>query len=299
MEWETLPFPQREQMRKKLNPSPQLYSNAATFFADFIKINKEENSNFSHRLIASKLKWPVSYISDIIAGRKVLTLPRVLQFSDFYKMNSFDRERLIWFALAESENDEVKSFFHKKLHLSSKDVLKPAIPLKDANLYNTLAAVCAFLILKKHRMSASEIMEQIYLPYLTTEKIAEALSEIDKNHYLVWNSQGELITNNADFVFDNFSEDDGEPFVNLELHHETAKSFLHFLKHPKSPSVYQSGIIQLRKGQFMTLALQIISLRNQFIEISQENVVSATAKENENYRLMQFDFNFFPVTELS
>jgi hypothetical protein len=283
-------------MKKILIPSPQLYSNAADFLSELIKCNKAEQSKFSYRIIANKLKWPLSYIPDVIAGRKAFTLLRALQFADYSKMSSSDKERLTWFALLENENEDVKVFFQKKLHLTPNDVLRPAIVLKDADLYNTTAAICSFLILHKRRMTVVEIMQGMYLPYLTKSKVSKCLAEIEKNQYLVWDSSGRLIENNANFIFDNFNEQDGKPFVNIELHKESAESFLKFIETPKAPSTYHSGIVQIRKGQFMSVALQMISLRNWLLDISNENISSANTEES--HRLMQFDLNLFPVTDI-
>lgn len=283
-------------MKNIIIPPSECYSNASDFFAMFVKTNKEGNSNFSYRFVASKLKWPIGYIPDVIAGRKAFTLLRALQFADYYKLRSVDKERLTWFALVESDNEEVKSFFLKKLHLKPQDVLRAPIALKCPDLYNTTSALCAFLILKKRRMTSSQIIEQMRLPYLTEKKVLESLDEIEKNRYLVWDSAGELIENNANFTFDNYCEVDGKPFVNIGLHREPTESFLKFIESPRGPVTYHSGIIQVRKDQFMSLALQIISLRNWLLEVSDENVRTATVEDT--HRLMQFDLNLFPVTEI-
>lgn len=284
-------------MKKIIIPLIECYTSASDFFSVFVKTNKECNSHFSYRFVASKLKWPIGYIPDVIAGRKAFTLLRALQFADYYKMRSVDRERLTWFALVESDNEEVKSFFFKKLHLEPQDVLRTPIVLKSPDLYNTTSALCAFLIFKKHRMTSSQIIEQLHLPYLTETKVSESLNEIEKNRYLVWNSDGDLIENNAHFTFDNFCELDGGPFVNIGLHKEPTECFLKFIESPRGPATYHSGIIQVRKEQFLSLALQIISLRNWLLEISDENVRTATLEDT--HRLMQFDLNLFPVTEIS
>jgi hypothetical protein len=283
-------------MKKTKVPSPELYSNAKDYFTAFVGINKTESSNFSYRFIAKKLKWPLGYLSDVIAGRKTLTLTRALQFGAAYKLRSVEQERLTWFALVESDNAEVKSFFYKKLHLTPHDVLLPPIVIKDPALYNTLAAVTAFLILTGRRQTATEILAQVSLPYLTEKKVAKALSEIEKNRYLVWGAGGELVENNAHFAFDNYDGRNETPFLNLELHKETTESFLSYIKTPKRPAAYNSGLILVRKDQFMSLALQIISLRNWLVEVSKENIRTATPESA--HRLMQFDLNLFPVTEL-
>jgi len=49
----------------------------------------------------------------------------------------------------------------------------------------------------------------------------------------------------------------------------------------------------------MSVALQIISLRNWLLEISQENTITANTNREETHRLMQFDLNLFPVTDIS
>ncbi len=280
-------------MKKNKLPSPHDYTNASDYFKDFMSINKNINANFSFRFIGNKLKWPSGYIPDVIAHRKVFTLTRAVQFADHYKMREVDKERMTWFALVESENEDVKAFFQKKLTIMAKDLHNPSITLNDPDLYNTIASIVDFLILKKRRMTTSEILKELRLSYLTEEKVKRALSEIEKNKYLVWDSNGKLIETNASFTFD---DKDEETYSNLKLHREPTLNFLNFIESPCAPAIYNTGVLQIRKGQFDLVAKQILLLRNWLVEVSEDNIRTAT--ENDQHRLMQYDLNLFSITDL-
>jgi hypothetical protein len=283
-------------MKKQLIiPSTELFSNAKDFFTEIIKINKE--TNFSLRNFARKLKWPVGYISDVIAERKAFTLLRALQFAEVFSLCAVQKERLTWFAMVENGNEEVKNFFLKKLTLKSEDLLKDTIIIKNAELYNTTAAVCTFLILKRRMMIAADILQELRLSYLTEEKVNKALAEIAENKYLTWNALGELKEVNVNFTFDDYESRGDNATENIKLHKETTQNFLDYINNPSSPMTYHSGLLQIKKGQFMSVALQIIALRNWLLEISEENTINRNNEET--YRLMQFDLNLFPVTDFT
>jgi hypothetical protein len=142
-------------------------------------------------------------------------------------------------------------------------------------------------------MNADEILKELRLSYLTEEKVKRALSEIEKNHYLVWNSNGDLIEINASFTFDDKVE---EAFANLKLHKEPTLNFLNYIETPSAPAAYNTGVLQIRKGQFDLVAKQILLLRNWLVEVSEDNIHTAT--EGDQHRLMQYDLNLFPITEL-
>lgn len=285
-------------MKKIIIPATAAHSNAASFFTEFISANKEAQASFSFRYIANKLKWPVGYISDVMAGRKIFTLLRAIQFSEYYKLRSVDKERLTWFALVENENQEVKAFFLKKLTLAPEDVLIPEIKINDSSLYNPLCVICDFLIMKQELLGPEEILNSLKLSYLTLEKVKKCLGEIVKNRYLVFSQDGKLIENHVNFSFDNYSSNKELPptFHNINLHTEPTQNFLEFINAPEAPSTYHTGTIQVRKDQFMSIALQIVALRNWLLDISKDNI--ETANDEHAHRLMQFDMNLFPVTGL-
>ncbi|RYZ76249.1 MAG: hypothetical protein EOP04_32290 [Proteobacteria bacterium] len=235
----------------------------------------------------------MSYVSDIISGRRSLTMLRAIQFADAYKLPSTDRERLTWFALAESENEEVKSFFQKKLRLQLEDISALVPSPVEHRIYNAMVAVCAFLKVRRKRMSKDQILAELDLPYLNDAIVDEVLQEIEFNGYLTYDAEGNLIDSKTKFTFDNLSAVDGRNFVTIEMFKDTTESFLHFINHPKVPSTYHTGILHLRRDQVMPILLQLTQLRNWMSELSSEN--DRTAKAGNNNELLQFNIQIYSV----
>lgn len=103
-------------------PNVKRFNNAADLFAKIYEINKQDKSSFSHRVFARKMKWPASYLSDVIKGRKKLTLSRGIQFATIFKLTVIQTEHLISLCLAENEDAGVSQYF--KTQLKNKDLTK-------------------------------------------------------------------------------------------------------------------------------------------------------------------------------
>jgi plasmid maintenance system antidote protein VapI len=58
---------------------------------------------FSQRLLSTKLGWPVSYIPDVIKGRKALSVARALELAKYFDTTTIDTERIILLAI-QSQN---------------------------------------------------------------------------------------------------------------------------------------------------------------------------------------------------
>lgn len=52
--------------------------------------------------LAQRLKWPISYIPDLIRGRKKLTLARAIAFARRYRLDPISLEKLILLAVRDS-----------------------------------------------------------------------------------------------------------------------------------------------------------------------------------------------------
>ena len=96
-------------------PDLQNYRSAKEFFIAFFELNKTKNRRFSYRLFSFYIKWPPSYFSDLVNGRKGLSFQRAIQFASFFKLKDRDAARLIWFTLLESPHAIVKQFANEQL----------------------------------------------------------------------------------------------------------------------------------------------------------------------------------------
>lgn len=274
------------------------FVDALDYFKAFFEINKSNNPQFSHRSFAAKIKWPSSYLSDLIVGRKQLSVQRALQFSEHFKMNALNQERLLWFALANSKSAYEKDFFEKKLRRDPNSLIKDSLSNFEPELANDMITVLRILHWTKRKLSAAEILETFELPTLTLERVSKALEKIEIEKYVNWNPEGVLEKGPSPTLFAGFDHSNtkgNSAYEGLELHKDYAHNFLAFIDKPQSPSTYHSQYVTVPRGQFMPLAIKILELRNWIVDFSTQYVEEAANSETGSY-LMQLDLNLFPIT---
>ena len=281
-------------MKKLIVPSPQRYECASDYFEVFVTENKAKNSFFSFRYFATLIGWPKSYLSDVTKKRKKLSLQRATEFAEYFKMSGLDKERLIWFSLLEKRSDVSKEFVGTKLDLSAKHVIRPALKNLDIVQHHTMIEVFNLLRFTRKKMTAKEIKENFQIGGFSENDLMQALSTIEKEKLLSWDADGHLSKINGEIPgFDNYNKTDGKPYLGIELHQKYAENFLDFINSPKSPSTYNSSLVEIKKDQFMPIALKIIELRNFILEISEEN--QRDLKPTEPRRMMQINLDFFSI----
>lgn len=94
-------------------PDVQQHTDVAEYFKDFYQINKD-NALFSHRKFSAVIGWPHSYLNDLIARRKGLSIARAVEFSKLLKLNSAETERLILMSLKTSDSPMINQYFSEQ-----------------------------------------------------------------------------------------------------------------------------------------------------------------------------------------
>jgi uncharacterized protein (TIGR02147 family) len=100
-------------------PNIKKYKSTKDFFEAIYELNKKEKKIFSYRYFANQLGWPVSYLNDVVKGRKKTTLTRAIQFSQKFKLSTYQTEYLIFLCLAESEKGDISQYFVDKIDATS------------------------------------------------------------------------------------------------------------------------------------------------------------------------------------
>ena len=281
-------------MKKLIVPSPQKFACATDYFKAFIKENKAANAFFSFRYFAGRIGWPSSYLSDLAKNRKKLSQQRAREFAQHFKMDKLELERLIWFSLMEKPDESIRAIVDQKLTLSPKKVLRPTQEVPDLIQHHVVSEVLCILKFARKKLTATEITEQFAIPGFSLSEIEDALKYIEREKFLSWDKHGSLQTVHRDNPgFDNHDETDQKPYVGVELHQKYAENFLEFINNPKTPSTYNSGLVEIKKSQFMTVALRMIELRNWILELSAEN--QKDLNPSEPRRLLQINLDFFSV----
>jgi uncharacterized protein (TIGR02147 family) len=281
-------------MKKLIVPSIQKYEVVSDFFTEFIEVNRAKNSFFSFRYFSNRIGWPSSYLSDLSKNRKKLSLKRAEEFSNHFKLSTLESERLIWLALASKVNKNLKNYANKKIKQTPLNILKPQKNVDSILKYHIACEVFTILMYSRKKLCAREIHEKYAVTGFSIEEIESSLRYIESLKILKWDENGCLIKSEGDLKgFDNFNKLDNEPFVGIEFHKKTVENFLEFINNPKLPSAYNSGFVEIKKDQFIPIAMKIIELRNWLLEISEQN--QCELNSNEPRRLMQFNLDFFSL----
>jgi hypothetical protein len=271
---------------KFLSPAP--YSDVIVYFKDFFTENKANDKKFSFRVFAKQIGWPTSYLSDLIAGRKTLTLNRALQFAEFSKMKSLDQEHLIRMALrlGSATTNPIQMFDASRFQIDEKALMD-------------VSWVAHILMWKRKKMTAVEIKSEFALMAVTLERIETALSELERIEAFEWDENGmmksvKIPPQSLDWDSSEVSGD--QNFKGLEQHRESAENFLYFIENPQGPALYNSRPIVIPRGKFNIIATKLMELRNWMDDFSQQHLEDM-ANPEESSDLLQLDINLFPVTK--
>lgn len=276
--------------RKMKIPSPLNFSDSQAYFKELYTVNKIHNSTFSYRSFAAKIKWPVSYLSDLVAGRKGLTISRAIEFSDFFKLNSVEREHLVLYAMPPD------SLREKRLKHDPNHLLHPNQQLDDLLLTCDILSLYRLLLWKRMKLTASQIHEE-FLVFFEPARLDQALEKIEELGIFKWDNEGRMLSADSDKLpkfIDHYEGREGKKYEGLEWHKAGAMNLISFIEQPKSPSAYNCSFVAIPRGQFMPIAMKILELRNWIEEVSRDHLATSNEPDKSS-QLMQLDLNLFPV----
>lgn len=281
-------------MKKLYVPSIYKFDNISSFIKNFIEVNKVNNPNFSYRYFAKRIHWPSSYLSDLSKNRKKLSFKKAEELSEHLQLSSLEKERLIWLTLGEKKDLQSKLYVNAQVSKTTDQLLKTPINIQNIQQYHITVEILTILIFSRVKKSAQEILNEFQLPGFSIEEVDTAIQYIKKENLLTWNKKGQLLKINKRIEgFDNNNNKDSSPYQGIEIHTKYAKNFLGFISQPKTPSTYNSGLIEIKKDQFLPIALKILEVRNWLLELSDQNQKEVEAFEPR--RLMQFNLDLFTI----
>ncbi len=285
-------------------PDIQQYSSVNQFVKDFYIFNKKENAKASFRFFALKLKWPVSYLNDVIKNRKKLTMKRTLELGSYLKFDSVNMERLIFLSLKQSEDKQIFEYFSDKLNeeFNSQSYFptrnqQETIPLHfhvvGESIYSDISLLAVFdtISLADGKITPKKISEMLYtFPELAKESVL--LSKIDELH------KQELITpvlqNGKITSFEYLKKQLFFITTNRTGHFmaQYAENYQRMVSNPLAKAWIGSGFLMISQDRLSEVKKKFMNFRNWMIS------VDARAMENQgkNKRLLfQFDMNLFSV----
>lgn len=168
-------------------PDIQAFSEYRPYLKALYELNRTSRVG-SFRYYAQKLNWPISYMNEVISGKKKLTLNRALQLGLFLKLDAVDIERLIYLTLKDSEEDNIRTYFSNKVSMEGKtegyfNISEKNQPAEDdmmlvgEEIFSdiSLLAIADVIALRRGQVTPQEIIKLLYsFPELQDEEVLES-----------------------------------------------------------------------------------------------------------------------------
>lgn len=283
--------------KKFIALSVQGFDSCRGYFDSFVKQNSALDPKYSLRFFSSRLDWPRSLISDVIAGRKNLSVERAVQFARSIGLSAVDTELLVCLALKESTNDETRSYFEtvakRQFDARVKTSGEKLEPLSDPVEY---LVVLAYLLFKGKVSDIEKMSADLYTwPDLTPAKINKILTELQ---------QRKLVTRTITFVWTPLTNDlerDVALASGVSLQKSTlmgfAENICRFSMAPQGPFFAHTGIFPLRAHLFDEYFKRSVALRNWLDAASRDADAPEGVSPKQN--LFQVTNTCFPVVKAS
>lgn len=280
-------------------PKIKKFNSCSEYLKEFYEANKKNNKNFSFRLIAKKLKWPISYLPEVISSKKNLSIQRALEFAAYAKLNSNDTERLIYLSLHSSLTPELKTIIENQfLKMSSGEIFKSTISAEDHKIFLHLESLAIHQYLNYHsgKLDIKHLLNSLVtFPNLTEEKVQQIIElllvkgiikEVGKNQFVVIKQE---IFFDQDAPGNEHNEEIHKRVLKVES--EYANIYQRFLEKPFGSGCFFSGFLQIPNDKLEEANDKIFQLRDFLINLSNETL----KMEKDKKKVYQFAAHLFPL----
>ncbi len=282
----------------KLPPIKE-YISVADYFKDVYEINKKNKKTFSHRFFAKKTGWPISYLSDLIKGRKRLTISRSLQFVQAFKLSPHETEYLLTLCLAHFEDRDVSSYFNRELQAKCLLKEKRQSFKNYLSLFDNIRAMYLreLILWGQGRVSIQKLVEaQIPFPELKkSSALNETLNfllerkmiqEVKSGYYTV-NENGVFALDDDEFTLSNPQSLAKHYIAQLDVLSRLYKSY-------NGRGFAFSGYIDITVDRYPEVQKKLFDLRDWLISLSKEPK-SKDLDKNDTFHL---EMHFLPLFNL-
>lgn len=253
------------------------------YLKEFLNLNSTRRG-FSQRSFAKKIKWPISYISDVQRKRKNFSIKRALEFASFHNLSPLDYERLIYFSLLDSgllkTTEFSKVFKSKKPTLYSPTVTGSLLDMNVLIIFESIRWLKGTATLE----ALNQLLSERGIPY--SEIIRTTLLLTEKGYIKKEISRYYVL---QEYIM---SDDSKDLEIGKKLHQQFMSSIIKFVEQPYGPADYNSCIVTINRERFHEIADRIRALRNWILELS---TLDSQLQIEEDVRLFQLDMNFTPI----
>lgn len=277
-------------------PNVHRMSDGSEFFTAFLALNAKKSAKgtnaFSHRAVAKRLAWPVSLISDLAAGRKVLSVRRAIEFARFAGCDFFATERLIYLALRGEGGPIVREHFDDRLKKMTK-VRHPA-PARDLprKISNDLEMWAVFCVLRwaGRLLEPAEIRKVLHTyPDLRDADIERIAAQLIENDIIAVGTRGEIRVLLEDWCLDeDVKPDHGARF------RQYGENLVRACGDLRRPYHFSSGFLVLPRGKLPEIAARMQALRD-YLRVMQAETINR--EHTADALAFQFNLNLFTLLD--
>lgn len=268
------------------------YKDFKLFLKDFISKNKTLDEKYSHRYFSNRLSWPDSLISDLISGRRSLTIKRCFELANLLNFNDYQTEYLLCLCLSESKNTSIRAFFERTMNTRVRGKFFTFEEKHSSTSEFELIAIYEYLKLRGKLTSAKSIADDLPYLNLSQEEVEETIKTlVNQNFINIDKSTKQIVFNTKNLTMGYKLKDKKD--VIMKVFTKSTTNIRSFLSLPIGKNfTVNTGFAGIHMDDYKEVEARFLALRNWLIEIEKKSQHT----NNENKVLFQYDINFFPIS---
>jgi uncharacterized protein (TIGR02147 family) len=276
-----------------IKPKIHNFKSSKDYLVALAQENKIGTGGMTFNEFAEKLGWPLSYLPDLLSGRRDLTLRRAIELANKFELDSLETEKVVLMALADSEVGDVGDFFKERAENRFRRN-QYQVDKTTKNYFYRLDLLAVFSVLKlaKQRLTGEELRSQLLiLPELTAGDLASIIEEVIALGMIEFEPEtGKMTSCRGLFVSDSVNERETTYVVHSE-YLNLQKQFMD--QRLNIPFHFNAGFLSLPRRHLDEISRRFMELRNWLISINQESLKRET--HTQDCDVFQFNLNIFPM----
>lgn len=268
------------------------------FLTEFISVNKSTHKFFSHRWLARKLDWPVSFCAELLSKRKSVTVSRAMELAAFLNLDSLQTERLILLVFADSPSDSVKNF---ALKMNSMYHIRPenehtsvAKIVSDVDLFLLMELVDYWIDSELKGSFSRKIKNICPSLQLSEVDIFSKLMTLHEQGHIVLGPDGSISRGEKKHGL--IARGTAAEF--RKVHRQYGEYFLRHLTFSNDQSPAFGGFFRFPEDRLLEVSNKFEHLYHWLINVCQEYEAELkTTKTAENEQIYQFMFYMLPILQ--
>lgn len=268
-------------------PRPSEFSDYRAFLVALIAANKSKRF-FSSRFLARKFGYPVSYLNDVISGRKSLTLNRAIPLAKALKLDDLDTEYLIILVLQENPAAPVRQYFSDFLRQRYRRHTRDYIEDKDMRYADiSVFALQTYAAGKRASDVTTLALNELYtFTGMSAERIESALAILLEDGHLELDGNGYYRERRRAFV----QADNLQPGIE-HIHAQYGQNFVKYCDHRLGPATLNSFFKRIPRSRFIEVQEKLLAIRDWLRQLNFNDA------DNTDSIVFQCDLNIFPITD--